>query len=111
MEEGRTANQQCVVSHRRNITTDKHEIATRTTEILNGEIIIPELNDSEDKTGIIKHECQNGGAIKFKSETSSLCCLDGKITLTHISQPQEEMKKLWLQQVPEAKVFLQQQEL
>ena len=94
-------------SHRRNLNEDKHEIATRTTEILNGEIIIPQLNDSKDTIGEMKHECHYCGALKFKSETSSLCCLDGKIALPHFPQPPEEMKKLWLQQVPEAKVFLQ----
>ena len=75
---------------------------------MNGDIIIPEHNDSEDNIGEMKYGCQNCGAILFKSETLSLCCLDGNIALPHFPQPPEEIKKLWLQQVSEAKVFLQQ---
>ena len=84
-------------SHRRNLREDKHEIATRTAEILNGEIIIPELNDSKDAIGEMKHECQYCEAIKFKSETLSLCCWDGNIALPHVLEPSEEMNKLFLQ--------------
>ena len=76
-------------TNRRNRTEDKHEIATRTTEILNSEIIILKPNDNEDTIGEMKYKCQYCGAIKFKSETSSLCCLDGKIALPHIPQPPE----------------------
>ena len=76
MEEARRANQEWVESHRRNLNVHKHGIATRTTEILNGDIHIPQLNDSKDTIGEMKHECHYCGAIKFKIETSSLCCLD-----------------------------------
>ena len=54
-EEGRRATQERIETHRRNRTEDKHEIATTTTETLNGEIIIPELDDSEHTIGEIKH--------------------------------------------------------
>ena len=76
------------------------------TEILNGDIYIPELNDSKDSIGQMEYTCHYCAAIKFKKETSSLCCMDGKVILEHFPEPPEELNNLWLDKVPETEVFL-----
>ena len=61
---------------------------------MSGELYVPELKDSKDTIGEITYNCQYCGAIKFKKETTSLCCLDGKVALPHFPEPPEELRKL-----------------
>ena len=42
----------------------------------------------------------------LKKKTTSLCCLNGKVVLPHFTEPPEELRKLWFNEIPEAKVFL-----
>ena len=96
-----------MATQRRRVIEAKMEekVATRTREILSGELHVAELQDSPDTIGEMKDNCEYCGAIKFKKETSSLCCLNGKVALPHFPEPPEELRKLWFEETPEAKVF------
>ena len=84
----------------------EEKVATRTTEIFSGQLHVPELKDSLDSIGEMVFECGHCGALKFKKETSSLCCLNGKVVLPQFPDPPQELRKLWFEEIPEAKVFL-----
>ena len=73
---------------------------------MNGDIYIPQLNDRKDIIGQMEYTCQYCAAIKFKKETSSLCCMDGKFILEHFPEPPEYLYNLWLHKVADTKVFL-----
>ena len=79
---------------------------TRTNEILSGKLHVPELKHTADTIGEMDNICIQCGALYFKKETTSLCCLDGKVALPNFPEPPEELRKLWFEEVPEAKVFL-----
>ena len=105
-EAARNAAQERMNIHRARQFNVTKNVATRTREILSGELHVPQLQDSPDTIGKMDNKCQNCGALYFKRETTSLCCLDGKIVLPHFPEPPPELRKLWFNEVPEAKVFL-----
>ena len=107
-EAARTADQRRKRTQRKAVIEAKIEekVATRTQEIFSGELHVPELKDSPETIGENTYNCQYCGAIKFKKETANLCCLNGKVVLHHFPDPPEELRKLWFNEVPEAKVFL-----
>ena len=65
-------------------------------EILNGDIYIEPLHESNDSIGEMEHECEYCGALKFKKENSRMCCLEGKVNLPSYPEPPEILKDLWL---------------
>ena len=81
------------------------KVATKTKETLNGSINVQSLSSTIDSIGKMEHPCEHCGAIKFKNELPIMCCGNGKIQLTPFPQPPEEIKKLWEEETPEAKLF------
>ena len=79
---------------------------TRTNEILSGKLHVPQLKHTADTIGEMDNNCIQCGALYFKKETTSLCCLDGKVALPNFPEPPEELRKLWFNEISEAKVFL-----
>ena len=74
-------------------------------EIWNGTHTVPDLKDSFDTIGKMEHPCPDCGAIKFKKETSSNCCQNGKVILPALPDPPETLQKLWNENTPEANLF------
>ena len=79
--------------------------ATNTHAILEGNVFVPELSESKDTLGNMDIICQYCQAVKFKKETSGLCCNAGKINLPLFPPPPEELLSLWMECTPEAKLF------
>jgi len=78
----------------------RHGIAT-----LNGTFKVSELCDSLDAIGSMDIVCKHCNARKFKSETPSTCCMDGKVKLASFNPPPPEINNLWFGQTTEAKLF------
>ena len=53
----------------------------RTDEILAGIHPVPDLGDTPDSIGNMDIVCNNCGAFKFRKETGSTCCSNGKVML------------------------------
>ena len=81
------------------------KIGTKTADILNGTLHVPELHDSPDSIGEMIHVCRHCGAYKFKQESPSSCCLEGKIVLPPFPEPPQAVKDLWFGETPDAKLF------
>merc|ERR1712082_127822 len=83
----------------------EEKIATKTSDILNGTLHIPDLSLSTESIGQMNHVCAHCGAYKFKKETSSSCCLEGKVHLPPFPSPPQAIKDLWFNNTPEANLF------
>ena len=86
-------------------TRAEEKIATKSKEILNGDLEIASLSQSVDSIGEMNHCCDHCGAFKFKKETSSTCCLDGQIELPKFPSPPRVLHDLWFGDSQEAKTF------
>ena len=95
-EEVRRVDRERIQSYNNNLHKNKNEIATMMEEILNGDIYIEPLHESNDSIGKMDHECQYCRALKFKQETSRMCCLEGKVKLQSYPEPPEILNDLWL---------------
>ena len=79
----------------------------RTEEILAGTHLIPDLKDSPDSIGDMEIVCNSCGAFKFRKETGSTCCSNGKVYLDPLPQPPDQIRKLWHEDTPEGRLFRQ----
>ena len=76
-------------------------------EILAGSHPVSDLKDSMDTIGQMKTVCQYCGAFKFKKETGSTCCSNGKVHIDPLPQPPQLINKLWHDDTPEGRLFRQ----
>ena len=81
--------------------------ALLTDEIISGSHHVPDLKDTIDTIGKMDIVCQFCGALKFKKETGSTCCSNGKVHLDPLPQPPEQINKLWHEDTPEGRLFRQ----
>ena len=65
--------------------------ALKSDEILQGTYEVVDLKDSQDTIGDMEHMCQYCGALKFKKETSSTCCGNGKVILPRFPTPPKQI--------------------
>ena len=79
----------------------------KTEEILAGTHPVPDLKDSPDSIGNMEIVCNNCGAFKFRKETGSTCCSNGKVYLDPLPQPPDQIRKLWHEDTPEGRLFRQ----
>ena len=79
----------------------------RTDEILAGTHPVPDLKDTPDSIGNMEIVCNNCGAFKFRKETGSTCCSNGKVYLDPLPEPPEQIRKLWHEDTPEGRLFRQ----
>ena len=79
--------------------------ATKSQEVLAGLIKVPELCDTDDRTGSMTHVCPYCGALKFRRETPSTCCSGGKVVLTPFPRPPQPILELFIGQNEDAKIF------
>merc|ERR1711867_29220 len=59
----------------------------RAKEVMTGTLIVPYIGDTEDGIGKMDVECPYCKALKFKNETPSMCCNNGKIQLQPFPKP------------------------
>ena len=77
----------------------------RSEEIMEGTHLVPDLKDTPDTIGKMEVVCNLCGALKFKKETGSTCCSNGKVYLDPLPQPPEQIRKLWHDDTPEGRLF------
>ena len=75
--------------------------------ILTGAHTVPDLKDTDDTIGQMETVCQYCGAFKFKKETGTTCCSNGKVYIDPLPQPPELINKLWHENTPEGRLFRQ----
>ena len=73
--------------------------------VLSGKQIVVELKDSDESIGAMNFICPKCSARKWKGETSSTCCIDGKVILERFPDPPPLLKNLWTANTPEARLF------
>jgi hypothetical protein len=83
-------------------------LARNEQQVLYGDQIVPDLDDSKESIGIMNHECPECGALKWKSETATLCCNNGKVNLEPFPDPPPYLKKLWTNNTVDARLFREQ---
>ena len=76
-------------------------------DILEGSHFVPDLKDSVDTIGPMKIVCPDCGAFKFKKETGSTCCSNGKVYIEPLPKPPTSINKLWHDDTPEGRLFRQ----
>ena len=77
----------------------------RSTEILEGCYIVLDIEDSPDNIGKMNKVCPYCGALKFRRETSTTCCSNGKVVLDGFPKPPEQLDKLWHADTVEGRVL------
>jgi hypothetical protein len=66
---------------------------------------VPLLEDSADATGKMDVVCPHCGALKFKSESTGLCCSNGKVVIKPFPRPPEDILNRWKGQTPDDLLF------
>ena len=79
--------------------------ARNAKKVLYGEQIVPELKDSKENIGSMKIPCDKCGALKWKNETSTVCCNNGKVNLPAFPNPPQYLRQLWTADTAEARLF------
>ena len=87
------------------LTKVGYKDALRSQDIINGDFSVKDLKDSQDTIGNMDINCQYCGAIKFKKETTSTCCGNGKVILDPYPQPPFELLNLFHADTAEARLF------
>ena len=90
------------------ITPTSLYAARNAQKVLNGEQIVPELKDSDDDIGSMTKRCIFCSALKWRAETSTLCCSNGKVRLSQFPPPPEYLINLWTADTAEARLFREQ---
>jgi hypothetical protein len=70
-----------------------------------GEKLVPGLADTDDSIGGMTVTCEHCGALKWKRETATTCCCEGKFSLNPLETPPPVLNKMWFDQSPRAKLF------
>ena len=76
--------------------------ARNSQKVLYGEQLVPQLKDCKENIGPMNMICPDCGARKWKNETSTVCCNNGKVDLTHFPDPPAYLKHLWTADTIEA---------
>ena len=72
---------------------------------MDGSYLVPDLENTDDKIGDMNIGCEYCGALKFKKETSSTCCGNGKVILDPFPTPPPEINNLWNETDAEGGIF------
>ena len=94
-----------VVTAAKQRSSVQYKEALRSMEILKGNYKVFDLHESPDSIGLMDVICDYCGALKFKKETSSTCCGNGKVLLEPFPKPPLELDKLWHGDTAEARIF------
>ena len=85
-------------------TSIEYKECLRSTDILYGCYTVLDIEDSQDNIGKMNVVCQYCGALKFRKETSSTCCSNGKVVLEGFPEPPDQLCKLWYTDTAEGRV-------
>ena len=88
-------------------TTVELKEAMRSADILDGIYHVPELKDTDDDIGPMTIVCPHCGALKFKGESPSSCCQNGKVLISPFPRPPDPLLNLWLGDSNVARLFRQ----
>ena len=88
-------------------TSVEKKEALRTRDILHGSYKVKDLKDTADSIGGMDKVCEECGALKFKKETGTTCCNNGKVKLPPFPEPPDEINRLWYDQSAKGKLFRQ----
>ena len=80
-------------------------IARHAQNILYGKQIVKELIFTDDSIGSMDEKCTKCMAIKWKAESNTTCCNNGKVELEKFPDPPSLLKTLWKADTPEARLF------
>ena len=69
--------------------------ARNAQKVLYCEQIVHELKDTKEDIGRMNIECNECGALKWKSETPTVCCNNGKVNLAPFPNPPQYLQHLW----------------
>ena len=69
--------------------------------------MVKDLKDTADSIGGMDMVCEDCGALKFKKETGTTCCNNGKVNLPVFPKPPDKINGLWHDQTSKGKVFRQ----
>ena len=94
MEEVRAADR-ARKTNKRNKRSVQPRDGLRAKEVMTGTLIVPYIGDTEDGIGKMNVECPYCKALKFKNETPSMCCNNGKIQLQPFPKPPPQILKLF----------------
>ena len=86
-------------------TSVEKKEALRTKDILQGRYEVKDLRDTADSIGGMDKVCEECGALKFKKETGTTCCNNGKVKLPPFPKPPDEISRLWHDQSTKGKLF------
>ena len=86
-------------------TKVNYKEAQKSQEILDGSYVVNDLKNTDDNIGDMDIVCQYCSALKFKKETSSTCCGNGKVLLDPFPVPPPEINTLWHANTTEGRVF------
>ena len=79
--------------------------ARNAIDVLKGKLIVFELKNSKESIGSMSQKCTKCGALKWKGETSSICCNDGQVRLERFPDPPPLLRDLWTSDTPDARIF------
>merc|ERR1712002_736500 len=82
-------------TNKRNKRSVQPSDGLRAKEVIAGTLIVPYIGDTEDGIGKMDIECSYCKALKFKNETPSMCCNNGKIQLHPFPKPPPQILKLF----------------
>ena len=68
-------------------TKVSYKEAQKSQEILDGSYVVNDLKNTDDNIGDMDNVCQYCNALKFKKETTSTCCGNGKVLLDPFPVP------------------------
>ena len=83
---------------------EKKEVL-KSQEIMNGAHAVPDLKDTVDDIGKMDAVCSHCGALKFKKETATTCCNNGKVLPPRLPKPPDQINKLWHEDNAEGRLF------
>ena len=66
------------------------------------------MDESDESIGQMNHKCLECGALKWKNETATLCCNNGKVNLEPFPEPPPYLRKLWTEDNAESRLFREQ---
>ena len=81
--------------------------ALRSNEILLGQVEVASLKDTVDAIGQMNLVCGNCHALRFKGETSNICCSNGKVQLDPFKVPPPKLYDLMKGDTPDSRLLLE----
>ena len=74
-------------------------------EIMEGNYEVQDLKDTNDRIGAMNIKCQYCKAYKFKKESPTTCCSNGKVILQSFPSPPDEIMELFKADTTEGRIF------